>query len=136
MIADLEKIANDYLRTHTAVAELDTRFVGKTPTNDGTDEPWVRVQQLDARKRGRARPEHLVSYLLQLDVYAGDEGGQPEANTHARTIRAALHDDFPGIRPGIVVTSVEFTGHIRNPDTAFTPARERVTLTVEIVAHT
>lgn len=137
MIADLEKIASDYLRTHTAVAALSTRFVGKTPTEDtgGTHDAWVRVAQLAAPNVTRGPAEHLVAYLLQLDVYASDDGGQPEANTHARTIRAALHDDFPGQRTGAVVTNVRFTGHLRLPDTEFKPARERVVLTVEIRAH-
>lgn len=137
MIADLEKITSNYLRTHPTVTPLGTRLVGKTPTQDsgGTTGSWVRVTQLDARDQTRGAPDHLIAYLLQFDCYAGSTGGQPEATSLARTVRAALAA-MPGTRDTVVVTSVRFTGHIRLPDTDFSPSRERVVLTAEIRAHT
>lgn len=132
MIADLEKIAADYLRAHTAVTALTTRVVSKTP--ETTAAAWVRTTTLDARDEARSNLDHLITYLLQFDCYAGVTGGKPEASALARTVRAALKD-MTGSHDGAVITRVAFTGHIRIPDTALEPARERLIITAQITAH-
>lgn len=142
MIADIEKLVSDFLRAHPAAGALGTRYVGKTPSQDtgGTTAPWVKVTRLNAPNATGAPVEHLIRYLVQLDVYAGEDvpgetHGQPEANQHATVIRAALHDDLPGQHGGAVVTAVRFTGDARLPDSAFQPPRERVVLSAQIWAH-
>lgn len=132
MIADLEKIAADYLRDHPAVHALTTRVVSKTPETTATS--WVRTTTLDARDEARSNLDHLITFLLQLDCYAGATGGKPEASHLARTVRSALKG-MPGSHDGAVVSRVAFTGHIRIPDTAIEPARERFILTALITAH-
>lgn len=123
-IPDLERIASDHLRARSV------RAVGKTP--DVRDAAWVRVTQLDASQNGS--PDHLVSFLLQFDCYAGETGGQPEAVQLGRTVRALL-GDLPGVHGTDVVTGVEITTHARVADTDLEPARERVIVTAEIWAH-
>lgn len=136
MIPDAERIVSDYLRSHAAVAALDTRVVSKTPGDDagGTAQSWVRVTQLDAQNSPQSRPEHLIDYLLQIDSYAGKDGGKPEASLLNRTVRAAL-DDMPGVHDGVVVTSVKFTNNARLPDSDFKEPRERYVLTTSIHMH-
>lgn len=131
-VVDMEKIASDYLRTRPAVEALSARVVGKTPSS--TVDPWVRVTRLEATNDPSSKVEHLIAYLLQLDCYAGEEGGQPEANSLGRSVRAALVE-MPGIVGGAVVTSARIAGDIRLPDGDFEPARERVVLTARIHAH-
>lgn len=126
-IPDLEKIASAWLRDR-----LGVRVVGKPPADTAT--PWVRVVQLDAADQPDSRAEHLINYLMQFDVYAGQTGGQPEANQLGRQARQALHD-MPGVRDGIVVTAVRFAGDARIPDDTFTPARERRVLSATVWAH-
>lgn len=132
MIADLEKIAADYIRTNSAVHALTTRVVSKTP--DTTTTAWVRTTTLDARDDARSNLDHLITYLVQFDCYSGATGGKPEASALARTVRAALKA-MPGKHDGAIITRVAFTGHIRIPDTALEPARERFIVTAEIRAH-
>lgn len=132
MIADLEKVAADYLRANAAVRALTTRVVSKTP--DTTSAGWVRTTTLDARDEARSGLDHNITYLLQFDCYAGATGGKPEASALARTVRAALQA-MPGVRDGVVVSRVAFTGHIRIPDTALEPARERFIVSAQVTAH-
>lgn len=132
MIADLEKIAADYLRANAGVHVLTTRVVSKTP--DTTSTAWVRTTTLDARDEVMSGLDYLITYLLQFDCYAGATGGKPEASELARTVRSVLKA-MPGVRDGVVVSRVAFTGHIRIPDTALEPARERFIVTAQITAH-
>ncbi len=132
MIVDIEKLVGGYLRSHPSVAMLGARVVGKTP--DNVQSAWVRVTQLDDRAVGGSRSDHLIEYMLQLDIYAGANGGQPEASLLSRTVREALRT-LPGERTGGVVTGVEFVGAIRIPDTDFEPARERFVRTLLVWAH-
>ena len=133
MIPDLEKVAGKYLREHATIVELSARVVGKAPP-DTDSTPWVRVTQLDAQREPSSRVDHLISYLLQLDCYATEAGGQPQASLLGRTVRAALMD-MPGARDDATVTATRILGHLRSPDPDLEPARERVILTVEIHAH-
>ncbi len=109
-------------------------MVGKTPGSQV--EPWVQVTWLSATNAAMLPVDHLTTSLVQLDCYAGKEGGQPEAKLLARTVRAALDvmpdSDFEDIE----VTAVRFVGFLRAPDIeGYEPARERVILTAEVTAH-
>lgn len=130
LIVDIEKLVGNYLRAHTAVTALNTRIVGKTPKTTATS--WVRLTKLSSPSVNY--PERLVEFMVQLDVYAGATGGQPEAILNARTIRAALCD-LPGLHTEGVVCSVRILGGPREPDIDFEDAREREILTAIIYAH-
>lgn len=138
-IPRMEIVAGDFLRSHPAIVALAARVAGKTPSDPS--DPWIRVTQLDAANTGRSIPEHLMNYLVQFDCIAGRDASragnaQFEVTDLAYATRAALHDDFPGLRPGgVVVTCVEFTQMARIPDGDFEPARERFVLTAQIYAH-
>lgn len=134
MIPYAEKLVSDFLRSHASVVALGARVVSKTPP--ATEEPWVRVTRLDALNEERSRPEHLIDFMLQFDCYASADNGSPEASLLGRTVRAALHDDLPGTSVAdAVVTAVRIAGDSRQPDTTFTPARERIALTAIVWAH-
>lgn len=130
MIPDIEKIVATQLRADSAVIALAARIVGKTPSSIG--DPWVRVTQLDGPSDGVT--DRLVAFLVQLDCYAGSDGGQPEANLLGRTVRASLRS-MRGSVADAVVTGHRIVSDARIPDTAFEPARERRVVTVEIWAH-
>lgn len=133
MIPDAEKVISEFLRDHVAVAALvGRRIVGKTP--DKTSTPWVRLVELDAVNSPASPAEHLISYLLQADCYASKDGGQPEAKLIGYTVRAALHDDLPGMHDDVVVTSVRVSSR-RMVDDDIEPARERVILTITAHMH-
>lgn len=126
----IEKIVSDHLRSHADVQTLGARVVGKTPEN--TDTPWVRVTQLGGRDEDV--PGHFVSYLVQLDCYAGKSGGQPEANLLQRTVRAAL-TEIGGVHGDAVVSGAMVVNAARIPDEDFEEARERFALTANVWAH-
>lgn len=136
MIPDGEKIIGKYLRDDTGLDALHTRVVGNTPSS--IDASWIRVSLLDATDAG-GRSEHLISYLVQIDCFASKAGvggsQQAEASLIARTARAALHVMPDATHDGAIVTSVVIVGMARIPDTAFEPARERVSLTATIFMH-
>jgi hypothetical protein len=130
-----EKILSDWLRAHVELAEIDgVRVVGKTPEDDAT--PWVRLTQLDAQSQGS--PHRLVEFYVQLDCYAGVEGGQPEANRLAQAVFAALAD-LDGANhqaEGAVVTASRPNMGLRRPDDdGFNPARERFVSTAFVHMH-
>lgn len=126
----IEKIVSDFLRSHDTIEALGARVVGKTP--ESTDTPWVRVTQLGGLDEDVAG--HFVSYLIQLDCYAGADGGQPEANLLQRTVRAAL-TEIAGVHGDAVVSGARVVNAARVPDDDFEEARERFILTVETWAH-
>lgn len=129
LVPDVERLAYLYLKERQEVQALNTRLVGRTP--EDTSRPWTRLTLLD--QGGASLPvEHLVSSLLQADVYAGS---QAQVLLHARTIRAVLVEMPKASHAGAVVTRVRVIGMPRIPDTDFEPARERVILTVAIHAH-
>lgn len=129
LVPDAERLAYTYLTGYPAVEVLGTRLVGRTPKDTGT--PWTRITLLDERPLS-ASVDHVVTALLQLDVYAGS---QETALTHARTIRAALAAMPAAAHDHATVNAVTVIGMARIPDTDFNPARERVILTVELVTH-
>lgn len=130
----VEKIVSDFLRSHDSVEALGARVVGKTPEN--TETPWVRVTQIGGFSEDI--PDHFVSYLLQLDCYAGAEShtvkGQPGANLLQRTVRAAL-TEIGGVHGDAVVSGAQVVNAARVPDDDFEEQRERFVLTVNVWAH-
>lgn len=132
-IPNAEKIIAAAVRAAT-----DTRVVGKTPSN--TDDSWVRLVQIDAREVDGARHDHLVEVLVQLDCYAGTEGGQPEATALGRAVRAALKDLPNNAHEGATITGSAIRRHQRLPDAQLQDAvtggsRERVILTAVVWMH-
>lgn len=130
---DGEKLVSDFLRDHPDLAELGARVVSKTPPDRAT--PWVRVTQLDAGQATRDPSDHLVEFFLQLDCYAGADGGKPQASLLTRTARAALQTIAQASHADAVVTGCRISGAARVPDTDFEPARERFVLTATVWAH-
>lgn len=127
MIPDAEKVISKHLRDET-----DERVVGKTPEN--TDESWVRLTLLDDPAVDGARHEHLIEAFVQLDCYAGREGGQPEANLLSRAIRAGVVD-MPNHEHEDVTVTGATARRRRSPDPEFAPARERVIVTARVWMH-
>lgn len=126
MIPDIEKVVGKYLRD-----TFDLRVVGKTPKD--TDESWIRLTQLGGGQTSEA--DHLVPFLVQLDCYAGTDGGQPEAILLARTAREALRDIHLASHSDGTVTGSIVVDQARIPDDDFEPARERVAITANVWAH-
>lgn len=129
MIPDAEKIISAHLRKQTG-----KRLVGKTPENTG--DSWVRLTQLDARAIGGDRHDHLIQAFVQLDCYAGEAGGQPEATLLGRIIRASLIDMPNQSHEGATVTGVDIRVDERSPDSTFSPSRERKILRAFVWMHT
>jgi hypothetical protein len=123
---NIEKTVANYLRDDSAVADLvGRRVVSEQP--DDTDSPWVLLTQLDGPQAASDPADHLREAYLQLDCYAGLEGGQPEAVAIADAVRKAIiridkaeHD--------VVVTAGRINGDSRVPDEAFKPWRQRTIL--------
>lgn len=137
VIADAEALIGAWLREHDDIAALDARVAGQTPNS--LTRPWIRVTQLAAPDES-AGTEHLIDYMVQLDCYAGSDAtnghtGQAEATLLARTARAVLKATEGSTVDGVVVTRVKFSTHMRAPDTAMEPARERVILVAELMMH-
>jgi hypothetical protein len=130
VIADCEAVIGDHLRS--ALSVLAVPVVGRTP-ND-TDEPWVRVTLLDAPSEG-SEADHLVGAYVQLDCFAGRDGGQEEASLIARTVREALRTIAAASHSGATVNGSVIDGYARIPDTEFEPARERFTVTATVYLH-
>lgn len=129
-----QKLVSDYLRDHPAIVALDgpPRVVAKTPGDMST--AWVRVTRLDASQNDIA--DHLTTFLMQFDCYAGDEGGIPEATLLGRTVRAVLGDIASHDHSGAVFTGCRITGDASVPDTSVDePARDRTILTALLWGH-
>lgn len=133
MIPDGPKIVADYLREHPDLVALNARVVTKMP-EDTKSGPWVQVTQHDASDP-HAKFEHDVAYWLQLDSYATDAGGHPQANLLNRTVRHVLKQMSQSSPEGVVVSRVSFTGNPRVPDTDFKPQRERYVLDARVYLH-
>jgi hypothetical protein len=138
LIADAGALVGNWLRDHDDIAALGTRVASSTPKS--MELPWIRVTQLDATDDARGKVEHLITYPLQLDCYAGkaamdDYAGQAEASLVARTARAVLIAMRGTTADGYAISSVHVTGPLRDLDTAIEPARERAILTVTIKLH-
>lgn len=127
-IADLERVVADYLR-----AEGVSRARSTKPDEDDRATSWVRIIRLDAGDGGEA--DHLIDGMLQLDCYAGEDGGQREAEALGRQVRRLLKALKGTTQSGVVFGRVRFIGHARIPDDDIEPARERVILTALLVHH-
>ena len=134
-IPDIEMVIGDYLRESQAILDLDARVGGELPKS--FTRPWIRLTQLDATNATNSEVERLISFLVQLDCYAGSDpqGGQAQAVGLGRAARALLIAAQKQTLDGVVITAVEVRSHARITDLDFTPARERTVLTVEIWAH-
>lgn len=122
-----------YLKTQKAVTDLaGERIAHKTP--ETLDEPWVRITQLDARNEtGTREVEHLVSYYLQVDCYAGKANRYTEAEDLAIAVRAALVVIPKADLDGAVATDVGFLSMPSDPDPDM--GRERMITDCEIFMH-
>lgn len=131
-VVDITKLTIAHLRDQESVTDIvSRRLVVSTPKDIST--PWVRVVKLDALSTDPA--DHLTDFLLQLDAYAGESGGHPEAVRLGRAVRAAL-GNMPGVHDGAVVTGVQIRGDNESPDTDLKPPRDHVRLTVQVWAYT
>ena len=129
-VLNAEKLIAIALRADPALS--DARFVATTPSR--TDTPWVRITQLDATDDATSSVERWIEYYLQLDIYAGADGGVPEANNLNRLCRLSLKA-LQGTTLGTdaVVSEVRFTSNPRIPDSDVDePARERFVLDTTI----
>jgi hypothetical protein len=109
--------------------------VGETP--ESTTKPWIRITLIDPQNAtGINRVEHLVSYYLQFDCYAGAGGGEPEAFGLAKAVRSALVEALPGseIAEAVATNAIAVSMHY-SPDTELDDARARFILDVEIYMH-
>lgn len=129
---DAERLVADYLRDDDEVAAIaGRRVVGKSPSD--TVPAWVRLVQLDESHDDVS--DYSSGHYLQLDCYAGRDGGQPEAAALGRAVRSALVR-MPGLsNEHGIVTGVQVNGHGRIPDVDFEEARERVIVTATVWAH-
>lgn len=132
VIPDVEALVGDYLRSHADIVALGANVATRTPAK--FTRPWVKITQLDDPTVNDSRSDHLIEYMLQLDCYAGSEGGTIEASLLSRTVRAAL-SEMPGVHDGVTVTGVRHVSAPRIPDTDFEPARERVARTEIVWVH-
>lgn len=122
-----------YLLTQESVTDLvGDRIAHKTP--ETLDDPWVRITQLDARNEtGTREVEHLVSYYLQIDAYAGKANRYTEVEDLAIAVRAALVVITRAHLDGAVATDVGFLSMPSDPDPD--EGRERMITDVEIFMH-
>lgn len=131
-----QKIVSDYLRAHETIAALSARVVSKTPDEENRDEPWVRVTQLDAPDRTEP-VRRLTEFYFQLDCYAGDEGGMPEADRLARAVCDALNE-LNGANytdQGAVITGSRANPGRGGRDEDLTPPREFFLATALVWMH-
>ena len=133
VIPDCEAIIIPYLYNHPDLVALDARVASQLPAT--FTRPWVKATQLNARNHPSSPAEHLITYSMQFDCYAGSTGGQAEANLLSRTVRAVLHALPQATVSGAVVSRVTFTTHMRLPDDSFEPARERYVIDAEVTLH-
>lgn len=126
-------IIAEYLRAQPPVADLVGDRIGhKTP--ETLDKPWVRITLLDPRNEtGSREVEHLVSYYLQIDCYAGRENLYKEAFDLATAVRAALVDITKADLDGAVATDAGFLSMPNSVDPEI--KRERFILDAEIFMH-
>lgn len=126
-VPDSEKVISKHLRKQT-----EARLVGKTPEN--TDEPWVRLTLFDDPAIEGSRTDYAIEAYVQLDCYAGEDGGQPEANSLSREIRAAIVDMPNHEHADAVVVSGATARRRRSPD-ATLQGRERVIVMARVWMH-
>lgn len=128
MSYDAEKVLADYLR-----AAIGTRVVAVPP--DNRDLAWVYLTEQDAPQDPKSPVDWHVHHYFQVDCYAGEAGGPPEANR----IGGEVRDAVAGIRnvqtDGVVMTFGRVEGGHRDQDPDLVPARDRRVLTVTVGMH-
>lgn len=134
-LPDVEIIVGDFIATHPDVVALQANVAGRIPAD--FSKPFVRVTRLDAQKEARSRVNYLMSYLMDFDCYASstavkEDRQQAEASLLGRTVRAVLESMQERVIGGVSFTCAHFAIDARLPDMDFSPARERVKLSVEI----
>jgi hypothetical protein len=134
-ILDMVAIVGDYLRSQESVSALvGDRVSHKSPERFDDAKGWVRINKIDAtNETGTKEVEHLVSYYLQLDFYAGKANRYAEVADLAIAARAALVVLPKVTLDEAVVTAVGFLS--MPADTDPDVGREREILDVEIYAH-
>lgn len=124
---DVEKLIADYLRDETGLR------VRATPPNDRAS-AWVQLTEIGAPQDPNSRVYHHVHHYLQLDCYAGIDGGVPEANAVAEAVIESLMT-LGGVQDGAVVTFVRIEGSLRDLDVEEEPARDRRVVTATVGMH-
>lgn len=119
-------------RAHLAAA-LAVHVATETPGT--TDEPWVRITLIDDIPNPRSRPLHHHRAYLQLDCYAGEDGGTVEAESVATDVVAAVTAMSEATHASGVVTYSKVTGRRMLPDGDFAPARPRVIVEAALSLH-
>lgn len=131
VLPDVELIVGKYLRSHP---DISVKVGSRLPANFA--DAWVKFTQLNATNHPTSPVEHLVIYDMQFDCYGSSgSNSQTEASALARAVRAALVDLPNQDLDDVVVTQAVVTSHIRLPDQAFEPYRERYIVDCEIRAH-
>lgn len=136
-LLDAVAIVGDYLRENPLVSGIAGKRVShRSPDEQDRDEAWVRITLLDAsNETGTRQVEHLVSYYLQIDCYAGVDNRSTEAFDLVAAVRGALVAMPRESLEGAVVTDVAFASMPSQPDGDLKPARERQILDAEIFMH-
>lgn len=136
-ILDIVAIVRSYLLEQEPVTTIVVdRISHRSPGEGDFEQPWVRITQVDARNEtGTNEVEHLVSYYLQIDCYAGEGNRYGEAFDLSAAVRAALVGLPGNDLDGAVVTDIGFLSMPSQPDEDLKPARERMVLDAEIFAH-
>lgn len=116
------KLVADHLRATT-----NLRVTAKTP--DDTGHSWIRLTQLGAPQEPQSTTDTVVGYYMQMDCYASEFGGQPEAETMQAQVCAAIIAIDQSVTEA---TAGRVQGSFYNPDDDFTPARERFIVTATI----
>lgn len=107
------------------------RIVNKTPDNHNL--PWVRLTQLSAPSETEP-VDHLIRFMIQVDIYPGKDGGRSEANELGGKIRELLRT-MPGNTDDAVTTGVECIGDSSETDDALKPPVEYRSQTYYIWMH-
>lgn len=128
---NVKKLVADYLRADSTVQGLVGRRVVAYPP-DNTDTPWVRVTKINAPQTSGSRHDEVTETLLQLDCYAGNEGGWPEADELGDAVRDALVVIDQSVDE---ITAGRVAGDSDVPDTIFEEARERRIITARITTR-
>lgn len=130
----MEKTLGDYLRSASAVQEIvGDRVATKTPRT--LAQPWVRVTVVDDPPAGKSSTDHNIAFYVQLDCYAGADGGEVEATRLGHTVRSLLAEMADGQHTDIVISGSKPTGSRLLPDDTFDPPRDRRVVTGIVWAH-
>lgn len=121
------KVLANYLRS----VDGTPRVVNKTP-EDLTD-PWVRLSMLGSPSETEP-VDHLIRFMFQVDVFAGQDGGRPEANDLAALVRDAIKA-IPGQTEEAVSSGSECINDSDATDSSLSPAREYRTQTWYVWMH-